>query len=160
MKKSSEDKFLQYTIHGKPLVHFDKIGAIKDDPIDPEWFPKKLDARLETLKKTFELFQVLTLKELNRGNYIEALSYYITYTYKPLVEVLRIKYCPYHYNFFTSYIYYELPPDVVKRLHRLYFIADAEELRARQAEAETWFWEVIKRIDRATVKKKIATTRS
>lgn len=77
MKESSEDKFLQYKIHGEPLVHFDKIGIVKDTPVKVESFLKKLKIRLETLKTNFELFQVLTLKELNRGNYIEALCYYI-----------------------------------------------------------------------------------
>ncbi len=155
MKKSSKEKFLQYKIHGKPLIHFDKIGIVKDDPIDPQFFLEKLETRLKTLKTNFELFQVLTLKELNRGNDVEALSYYIAYTYKPLVEVLRIKYCPYHHNFFTSYVYYELPAEVVKRLHQLYFIANAEELRKRRDEAETWFWDVVESIDRVTLEKKI-----
>lgn len=155
MKKSSKEKFLQYKIHGKPLIHFDKIGLVKDDPIDPDSFLKILEARVVTLKTNFELFQVLTLKELNRGNHIEALSYYIAYTYRPLVEALRIKYCPYHHNFFTSYVYYELPLEVVKRLHQLYFIANAEELRKRRTEAENWFWEVVQSIDRATLRKKI-----
>lgn len=155
MKKPSKEKFLQYKIHGKPLIHFDKSGVVKDDPIDTQFFLKKLETRLETLKTNFELFQVLTLKELNRGNDVEALSYYIAYTYKPLVEVLRIKYCPHHHNFFTSYVYYELPAEVVKRLHRFYFIADAKELRKRRDEAETWFWDVVKSIGRTTLKKKI-----
>ena len=152
MKKSSKDKFLQFAIHGKPLVHFDKIGVVKDEPIDKEIFLEKIKARLESLKITFPLFQVLTLKELKRGNDVEAMSYYISYTYRPLLEVLRIKYCPYHYSFFTTYIYYELPPEVVTRLEKLYFIADAEMLRKCQAEAEAWFWEVVESIDLDDVK--------
>ncbi len=155
MKKSSRDKFLQFQIHGEPVIHFDKIGAVKDDTIDPESFFRKIEGRLERLKATFEFFQVLTLKELNRGNDIEALSYYIGYTYRPLVEVLRIKYCPFHYNFYTSYIYYDLPPEVVKRLYKLNFVASAEELHKCRAEAETWFWEVVKSINYDDLKKSI-----
>ncbi len=155
MKRSSKDKFLQFKIHGRPVIHFDKIGIVRDAPIDPEFFFKKIEARLESLKTTFPLFQVLTLKELNRGNDVEALSYYISYTYRPLLEVLRIKYCPYHYNFFTTYVYYELPPGVVNRLKKLYFVANVEMLRKCQTEAEVLFWEVVESINLDAVKQEI-----
>ncbi|MCJ7497059.1 MAG: nucleotidyltransferase domain-containing protein [candidate division Zixibacteria bacterium] len=156
IKKSSKDKFLQFRIHGEPVVYFDKIAVVKDDPIDPEYFLNKIQARLEMLKTNFDLFQVLILKELNRGNDIEALSYCMAYTYRPLVEVLRIKYCPYHHNFHNSYIYYDLPPEVVKRLHKLNFIANSEDLRQCRAEAEVWFWEVMKSINPDDLKRKIS----
>lgn len=155
IKESSEDKFLQYKIHGKPLVHFDKIGIVTDNSIEVESFLEKIKIRLETLKTNFELFQVLILKELNRGNNIEAFSYYIYYTFKPLVELLRIKYSPYHYNFFTSYIYYELPSEVVKRLQRLYFVTDVESLRKFRDEAESWFWDIAKSVNLDVLKIKL-----
>ncbi|MDH4222738.1 MAG: nucleotidyltransferase domain-containing protein [candidate division Zixibacteria bacterium] len=155
MKKSSEDKFLQYQIHSKPIVHFDKIGIVKNDRVQPAPFLEKLEKRLQILRTTFELFQVLTLKELNRGNDIVAFGYYLNYTYRPLVEVLRIKYSPYHYNFHNSYIYYDLPADVVKRLHKLNFIADPRMLSKCRAEAEVWFLEEINSISRKDLEKKI-----
>ncbi len=156
IKKSSKDKFLQFRIHGEPVVYFDKIAVVKDDPINPEYFLNKIQARLEMLKTNFDLFQVLILKELNRGNEIEAISYYLSYTYRPLVEVLRIKFCPYHHNFHNSYIYYDLPPEVVKRLHKLNFIANSEGLRQCRAEAEVWFWEIINSINQDDLKRKIS----
>ena len=147
MKISSQDKFLQYRIHQEPIIYFDKTGLIQDHPIDAGQFFEKLISRLETLKVTFDLFQVMTLKELNRGNDIEAFSYYLAYTYRPLVEALRIKYCPYHHNFHNSYIYYDLPEETVKRLHGLNFVANAEELRECRSKAEVWFQEVVNSID-------------
>ena len=158
MKRSSRDKFLQYRIHGKPVVHFDKIGIVRDESVDPESFHSELLARLAILKTKFELFQVLVLKELNRGNYIEALSYYILCTYRPLVEVLRMKYCPYHHDFFTSYIYYDLPENVVKRLHCLYFVPDHEQLETRRVQAEAWFWETVRSIDRDDLRRRISAS--
>ncbi len=155
IKKSSKDKFLQFQIHGEPIVHFDKIGVVKNDPIDSKSFLNRIEKRLETLKTTFDLFQVLTLKELNRGNDITALSFYMGYTYRPLVEVLRIKYYPLHFNFYTSYVHYDLPPEVVKRLHSLCFVANPEDLRKYQAEADTWFWEVVKSINLDEVRLKL-----
>jgi len=158
IKKSSKDKFLQFRIHGEPVVYFDKIAVVKDDPVDPGYFLNKIQARLEMLKTNFDLFQVLILKELNRGNEIEAFSYYLAYTYRPLIEVLRIKYCPYHHNFHNSYIYYDLPPEVVKRLHKLNFIANSEELRHCRAEVEVWFWEIINNIKQDDLKQKISSS--
>lgn len=144
MKKSSEDKFLQFEIHGEPVIHFDKIGVVKNEPVDPTVWQKRLQARVETLKTTFVLYQVFVLKELNRGNDIEAFSYYLACTFRPLVEVLRIKHSPYHYNFHTSYIHYDLPADVVERLRKLIFITDRETLTKCREEAEKWFWEEVK----------------
>lgn len=76
-------------------------------------------------------------------------------TFKSLVEALRIKYSPYHYNFFTSYVYYELPSNVVKRLQCLYFVPDTENLRKCQNEAEDWFWEIVKSINPDDLRNKI-----
>lgn len=153
MKESSKDKFLQFQIHEEPIVYFDKKSLVKNDLIQPEAFLDKLEARLQMLRVTFDLFQVLTLKEINRGNDIEALSYYMTYTYKPLVEVLRIKYSPYHYNFHNSYIYYDLPDQIVKRLHGLNFIPDSKALSRCRDEAEAWFWKVIDSIGREHIER-------
>lgn len=156
MKKSSKEKFLQYSIHGKPLVHFDKSGDIEDDPVDVEEYLKQMKTRFESHKKTFEMFQVLVLKELNRGNAMEALSYYLTYILRPLVEVLRMKYTPWHYRFFTTYLYYEMPAEIVERIHRLYFVDHEESLKKCREEAEAWFWDVARTMNWDEVKKRLA----
>lgn len=156
MKASSKDKFLQYDIHGEPATLFDKAGIVKNDMINQKEFAKKLEARLETLKLTFEIFQVEVLKELNRGNYMEALPFYHGMTLRPLVEVLRIKHCPYRFNFHTRYVYYDLPPKVVKRLHKFVFIGSPEELKARQGEAVKWFREEIGSIKTNDLKRSLA----
>jgi predicted nucleotidyltransferase len=157
IKKSSKEKFLQYSIHGKPLVHFDKTGVIKDDPVDIERYLQEMKTRFEAHKTTFEMFQVLVLKELNRGNAMEALSYYLSYILRPLVEVLRMKYSPWHYRFFTTYVYYEMPAEIVERIHRMYFVNDEKTLKKCREEAETWFWDVVKTMDWDEVKKRLVS---
>ncbi|MBE0432349.1 hypothetical protein IBX73_02650 [candidate division WOR-3 bacterium] len=122
-------------------------ALVKDDPVDADEHAAQLATRLETLRTQFELFQVLVLKEINRGNDMEAFSYYTAYTLRPLVEALRIKYTPLHYRFFTTYIYFELPREVNDRLERLYFVGDAKVLAIRRDEAAQWFWEVVTSID-------------
>jgi len=151
MKRSARDMFLQYKIHGQPVVHFDKTGVVKEDPVDPAALRKKLRDRLETLKTNFELFQVLIMKELNRGNDIHAFSSYVAHTYRPLVMVLRMKYNPYHFEFFTTYLNKELPPEIVDRLRALYLLGSGNELKKAHAEARRWFWEVVKDLEKITL---------
>ncbi len=147
MKQSSKDKFLQYAIHGQPVVHFDKTGVIKDDPLDRKVFASKLLNRLEAMKTTFQLFQVLVEKELNRGNDIHAYSFYVAYTFRPLVMALRMKYNAVHYDFFTAYLYHELPEDTVHRLRSLYLLSDIDEIKKAHDDAQKWFWETVKELN-------------
>lgn len=148
MKRSSKDKFLQYDIHGEPMVHFDKIGVVKNEPVDKIVFAKNLKGRLESMKTTFELFQVLVTKELNRGNDIHAYSFYVAYTFRPLVMVLRMKYNAIHFDFFTAYLYHELPEDVAHRLRSLYLLSDTDEIKKAHEEAQKWFRKTVKELDK------------
>jgi hypothetical protein len=110
MKLSSRDKFLQPELHGQARVFFDKAGVVQPPEFDWEAHWQVLAKRLETLKVVFELFQTLTLKELERGCLLDALGYYHSYTLRPLVELLRIRHDPARYNFGLRYLYYDLPP--------------------------------------------------
>jgi len=89
----------------------------------------------------------MPLKELGRGNWVEALVFYNNATLKLLVELLRIRYRPAQSTFHTRYIYYDFPEEVVRRLERLYFVANPEELAAKRSEAEAWFFELLGGID-------------
>lgn len=84
------------------------------------------------------MFQPFVLKELNRQNYVEAMGYYNSVTLRPLVELLRVKYCPPRYDFYTRYVYYDLPIDVAKRLERFFYISDPADLRVKHQEAVEW----------------------
>jgi hypothetical protein len=147
MNHSNPDKLLQTEIHGKPIIYFDKRNVVQSPPLDHQTLTMTLQTRLAALPVTFDLFQVLTLKELNRHNYIEAISFYHSDTLRPLVELLRIKHNPIHYNFNTRYLYYELPPEVVKMIEPLYFVASGEDLRVKRERAEQLFYQTLAEID-------------
>lgn len=135
---SAQDKMLCREIHGEPLVHFDKCGAIQFSPYDKEQEKAKIQERLPALARRFELYQVLVLKEIYRGNSIEALAFYHGFTLRPLVELLRSIYAPHHLDFHTRYIHYELPEAVLKRVESLFFVSNLADLQAKQQEAEQW----------------------
>lgn len=147
MKAGAKDKFLQPEIHGRPFVYFDKTGVVRFDPFDAEALATTLRGRVGELRVLFDLFRVLTEKELNRGNVIEAAAFYQSYTLRPLVQALRILHDPTRHNFHTRYVHYDFPEEDVRRLTELFFVADAGELAAKRERADKWFQEVLEAIN-------------
>ena len=156
MKESTQaDKFDVWAIHGKPIIKFDKKGLIVEKKIDPDAHATAIMKRLDTLKCLFEIFYIMPMKETNRKNHVEAMLFYLGQTYRPLVEVLRMKHCPQRYNYATRYVYYDLPKDVVKRLENLTFFRP-EEMEAKVEEVRKWFWEVAGSISKDVLIKMLA----
>lgn len=145
---NAPDKFLEPDIHGPAVFHFNKQGKIKIPSLDKVEFAKKLSARLKRMQARFDMFNFFVQKELNRGNNIEALDLYHNLTLVLLVEALRIKHKPIHYDFKTRYIHYELPPEDVERLKCLYFVKDEKDLKQKYREASNWFQETISTINK------------
>ena len=143
MQRSHPHNFLQPEIHGQAVIHFDKSGLIQFQPLDQSTLEAEIQARLAKLRVTFALFQSLTLKELHRRNNIEALTFYHNFTLRPLIEVLRMKYQPARYNFYTRYLYYDLPSEVVAQLESLFFVTNRKDLQAKRASAEQWFHQTL-----------------
>ena len=139
MKLSAESKFLEPEMHGELVVHFDKSEVIRPEPFDEKVLADKLRARLETLRTTFDLFQILTLKEVHRGNDLEAHTYYHHFTLRPLIELLRIHHKPVRHGFHLRDIQYDLPRELVDRLRPLVFVTDLDDIERKRALAEEWF---------------------
>ena len=144
MKHSNPNKFLEKEIHGNTIFHLQKKGMTPFMKLDNEQFKQKLDQRLLELNQRFQMFQFLVQKEFYRDNYIEALEFYYRMSLDPLVEILRIKYKPYHYNFRTRYVYYDLPEEIVEKLEGFYFIPDKKELLDKHQEVISWFNQLMK----------------
>lgn len=139
--------FLRQEIHGVAVVHFDKSGVATPAPFDAESHRQTLLARLPQMRQNFILFQPLVLKELNRGNAIEAVAFYHSWVVRPLVELLRIIHCPQRHNFHTRYIQHDLPAAIGKRLERFFYVASPDEIRQRQQEGEQWFLELMEQME-------------
>ena len=95
----------------------------------------------------FDTFSCFVEKEINRENWIEAMDLYHRVILGSLMQSLRMRYHPVHYDFGTRYVHYELPADVVRRLVDLHFVGDPSDLPGKFAEAERWFRETIRGID-------------
>ena len=149
MQHSAFHKFLEVEQHGNARVIFDKLGVTQPPPFDSQALQQKLDSQIQQLKMTFELFQVETTKEFRRGNNIEAISFYYATTIRPLVELLRIRYMdvPARHKFYTRYIQYDLPTDVVEKLEEYFYVSDPTELVAKHHQACEWFHQVIQELE-------------
>jgi hypothetical protein len=146
VESSAPDKLLEPEIHGNVVFYFNKGNRVKIPKLDREMFDNKLRERLERLRIRFELFNSFVQKEINRGNYIEALDLYQTLTLATLVEALRIKHNPLHYNFRMRYVHYELPPEIIKKLLRLYFVKSEKDLQEKYCKASKWVQETFSEI--------------
>ncbi len=152
---SAPEKFLEPQIHGPAVFYFNKKGKIKTPSLDKAEFSKKVATRLERLQARFAVFNCFVQKEIKRGNSIEALDLYHNLTLGLLVEALRIKHNPIHYDFKTSYVSYELPPKVVERLRHLYFARNEKDLQQKYREAGIWFQGTMSTISKEKIAKQI-----
>jgi hypothetical protein len=144
MKLNAPEKFLQPEIHGQAIFYFNKSKKAKLPILNKEELAKKLQQKLARLKERFTMFNIFVQKEINRGNYLEALVLYHSITLGSVVDALRIKYSPFHHDFKTRYLQYEIPKKISTRLEQLYFVKDGKDLLDKYHEATEWFNEIIK----------------
>lgn len=133
------EKLLEPKMHGNNVFYFNKANKTSAPVLDKKEFIKKLNERLTRLQARFEMFNIFVQKEINRGNSLEAFDLYNTVTLASLVEALRIKHNPIHYDFKTRYVHYELPAKTVKRLESLFFVKDMKDLQKKYQQASKWF---------------------
>jgi hypothetical protein len=155
---SSSETFLEPEIHGNVVFYFNKSGKIKPPQFDREALIKKVHARLERLQPRFAMFNNFVQKEINRGHFLEAIDLYHGLTLATLVEALRIKHNPVHYNFKMEYVHYELPSETIKKLEHLYFVKDAKDLQEKYYEAIKWFSRTMQGIDQKEIDRIMGTS--
>lgn len=153
IKHSSSNKFLEAEIHGNVVVYFDKIFLTPHN-IDTKSFFKRIQQRIKDIESRLPLIEVLINKELNRKNYIEAYDNYYRSLLDFLVEILRIRYSPYHYNFKVKNIAYDLPDGIMKSLKKLFFVKDEKQLEVSYIEALNWLKNELSTLDINIIKEK------
>ena len=79
-----------------------------------------------------------------RGQDAEALASYWGYTVKPLMELLRMRYCPMPWDFGIRYINRDLPASASDRFRELVFVCELEDLKRKLPQAETWGIELLR----------------
>ncbi|MDB5097036.1 MAG: polymerase beta domain protein region [Cyanobacteria bacterium RYN_339] len=147
MREDAPNRFLEPERHGTPVVLFDKPGLVRPAPLDPVAWHAKLRERVAYLVPSFDLLQELPRKAALRGLPMDAMGSYQTYTIRPLVELCRIKHCPWKYDFGLRYLERDLPADLHARLIALCYVADPADILAKLPVAEALFQEVLAGMD-------------
>jgi hypothetical protein len=147
LKQSHPNHFLEVERHGKLAIAFDKANLLVQPPLNRSEHCLKMQERFATLRKTYDFFQIIVKKEINRGRLVSAISNYYTYTLQPLVELLGMVYRPERYDFKTKYFYRDFPTEVVARLEPLYCVMNLADLASKQQQAEVLFAETLPRVE-------------
>lgn len=156
-KHSAPDKYLEPAIHGEPVFLFVRGKPPRAPRWDRRAFAKRLRSRAERLEARYAVFGCFIDKELERGNTVEALYNYQRLLLDPLLEFLRMRYAPRHFDFGVRYVHRELPARVVRRFETLAFVRDERDLRSKVRLAERWLRETTRAVRRSDVRSRLGT---
>jgi hypothetical protein len=156
-KHSASDKFLVPEIHGRPIFLFNKGNALEPPEFDVCAHVGRMRDRLKRLRARHDMFWCFFEKEMGRGNTIEAVHHYQRILLDTLLEVLRMRHGPLHFDFGFRYVHRELPAPVLRRLERLTFVKDERELRTKARRAEQWLRETMDAIDFDDIERSLGT---
>jgi hypothetical protein len=112
--------------------------------MDPDDIEKIRTQKPADLWGELDLLHHLVDKELARGKYPDALTFYWGIVLRKLVGLLRVKHCPGRHEFGFRYVKTDLPPEAAERLERLMWVANPEELAQKKAEAVSWAEELFR----------------
>ena len=139
LTRTSSTMYLEPEIHGRSIFYFNKKRIDETPTVDRRAFEKKSKDDVEAIRERFQMFSNFVQKEIKRGNGLEGLEWYRTIIIPSLIQVLRAKHTPMHYNFRMRYIDYELPRSVVRKLEDLCFVSGLKDLESKNARAIRWF---------------------
>lgn len=154
-RHSGTEKFLEPEIHGRAAFFINRDGRTLPGRLDRDAHMERLASRLTRLGVRRTMFANFVEKELGRGNDLEAMYNYQKILLDSLVEAQRMIHHPAHFDFAHRYLHYELPAEVVRRLVRLFYVTDREDLARKAVEAEAWLGETLDSIDLAAVRSKL-----
>jgi len=148
IRRSDPLLFREVELHGRGRTWFDRRGVLVESPLDAIRDIDQARARVPTLAAAFGMFQHIVTKERLRGRAVDALVFYQSMTWRPLVEAVRLLHCPQRRIFGPRYLARDLPAAVCARLEALAFVGDLADLAAKHEQARRWFDQCIARLER------------
>jgi len=149
IRRSDPLIFREVELHGRGRTWFDRRGILVDVHLDVARDMEQARARVPVLATAFAMFQHLVEKERLRGHALDALAFYQTWTFRPLVEALRLLHVPHLRGFGPRYARRDLPADVCERLEALAYVRDLADLAGKHLEARRWFDACIATLERS-----------
>jgi len=124
--------------HGKIRPLFDKGRWLRSDTSSVVSQLSARAKRRDDLEEWFSVSQNFVRKAIIRGHEVEALAAFWGYTLKPLVELLRMRYCPARWDFGMRYLQRDLPRPVYDELRDIMFVGEFVDLAEQVAKAVEW----------------------
>jgi hypothetical protein len=146
MRRSDPLQFREVELHGHGRTWFDRRGVLVEVHLDAARDMELARARVPVLAAHFAMFQHVVTKERLRARSIDALRFYQSYTFGPLVEALRLLHCPQRRAFGPRYLRRDLPAAVCERLEALGYVRDLADLAVKHEQARHWFEACIERL--------------
>ncbi len=136
---SGGERFLEVERHGHALVLFDRAGVLAPMPLDRAALHTRIDERVAVLRERFPLFQTLVTRAVRRGFVAEAAVAYQDHTYRPLIELLRIRHCPDRFDYGARYLDRDLPPALRAEVEALALPGSLDEVLSFRERAQALF---------------------
>lgn len=138
-RRTGGERFLEVERHGRAMVLFDRAGVLAPMPLDRPALQARIDERLAILRERFPLFQTLVTRAVRRGFVAEAAVAYQDHTYRPLIELLRIRHCPDRFDYGARYLDRDLPPDLRAQVESLALPGTLDEVEEFRRRAQALF---------------------
>jgi hypothetical protein len=148
MAKSKPGRFLEIERHGNALVLFDKDGLVDPPPLDRDSHWSKLRKRLAVLRMQFEFGQTAVSRAVLRGFGAEAMLCYQNLSLRPLVELLRMRYCPERFDYGIRYLDRDLPHELRLKVEGLAYPPFVEAVEEYRVEVAALFRQNIEDLER------------
>ncbi len=145
-RAGASDQPLEVERHGRAHPLFDKGDWLRPRRVDEDAVAAKRDERLRELQTWFIVSQSFVRKAVLRGQEVEALACFWGYTLRPLVELLRMRYCPVRWDFGMRYLDRDLPPGEYTQLRNLVFVRDLAGIEAHLPKASAWGAELLREL--------------
>jgi predicted nucleotidyltransferase len=140
LRRSDPLLFREVEIHGQGHTWLDRFGLLQAvHHLDLAADLAAAQARIAPLGSAFSMFQHLVKKDLARGRSADAIAFFQAYTWRPLIEALRLLHAPHTRVFGPRYLQRDLPAATADAAAALAYAASPAALSAHQAQAAAWF---------------------
>jgi hypothetical protein len=149
IREGAPDRRLDVERHGRIHQLFDKGDWLRDRSLDEATLGAAREKRRQELQGWFSVSQSFVRKAIIRGQVVDALAAFWGYTLRPLVELLRMRYCPLRWDFGMRYLDRDLPQPVFRELQNIMYVKDPDELSAHLEMATGWGVRLLQELESA-----------